>query len=42
MAKLDQDSDVFWDVTAQIKGALDPNGVISVGRYNPRDTKRSA
>jgi 4-cresol dehydrogenase (hydroxylating) len=42
MSKLDQHSDVFWDVTAQIKTALDPHGVISTGRYNPREGKRSA
>ena len=42
MSKLDTDSDVFWDVAAQIKTALDPHDIISTGRYNPRDAKRSA
>jgi 4-cresol dehydrogenase (hydroxylating) len=36
MAKLDKGSSVFWDVTGRIKEALDPRGVISPGRYDPR------
>jgi 4-cresol dehydrogenase (hydroxylating) len=42
MAKLADHSDVFWDVTAQLKDALDPQNVISIGRYNPHRTKRPA
>ena len=33
--KLAKTPSVFWDVTSQIKQALDPNGVISPGRYVP-------
>jgi 4-cresol dehydrogenase (hydroxylating) len=37
MSKLDGGgSSVFWDVTSRIKDALDPAGVISPGRYDPR------
>jgi hypothetical protein len=36
MQKLDKGSSVFWDVTGRIKDALDPRGVISPGRYDPR------
>jgi 4-cresol dehydrogenase (hydroxylating) len=35
MSKLGENSAVFWDVAAQIKRALDPNGLISAGRYEP-------
>ncbi|MEM7225454.1 MAG: FAD-binding oxidoreductase [Pseudomonadota bacterium] len=35
MAQLDQGSDVFWDVAAEIKAALDPEGMIAPGRYQP-------
>jgi len=35
MAKLRQEGDVFWEVTAQIKRALDPNDIIARGRYVP-------
>lgn len=36
MSKLDPQSSVFWDVTSRIKDALDPQGIISAGRYDPR------
>ena len=36
MPKLDAGSSVFWDVTSRIKDALDPQGIISTGRYDPR------
>jgi 4-cresol dehydrogenase (hydroxylating) len=36
MSKLSDGSSVFWDVTSRIKRALDPAGVISPGRYDPR------
>jgi 4-cresol dehydrogenase (hydroxylating) len=36
MSKLDSGSSVFWDVTSRIKDALDPQGIISTGRYDPR------
>jgi 4-cresol dehydrogenase (hydroxylating) len=42
MSKLDEHSEVFWDVTAQIKTALDPHNIISTGRYDPRNPKRPA
>jgi 4-cresol dehydrogenase (hydroxylating) len=35
MKKLAGNSQVFWNVTKDIKTALDPNGVISPGRYQP-------
>jgi len=35
MSKLDLSSSVFWDVSARIKQALDPKGIISPGRYQP-------
>jgi 4-cresol dehydrogenase (hydroxylating) len=31
---LDKNSD-FWQTTAQLKAVLDPNKVLSPGRYNP-------
>jgi len=34
-SKLTRAPSVFWDVTTQIKQALDPDGVISPGRYVP-------
>ena len=33
--KLTRTPSVFWDVASQIKQALDPDGVISPGRYIP-------
>jgi 4-cresol dehydrogenase (hydroxylating) len=36
MAKLGRDSQGFWHVASQIKRALDPGGIISAGRYEPR------
>lgn len=32
-SRLRQNSTVFWDVAAQLKGLLDPNDVVSPGRY---------
>lgn len=34
-AKLWRNSAVFWDVAAQLKQALDPQGILSPGRYIP-------
>lgn len=35
MADLDPNSDVYWKTVAQIKAALDPDGIIAPGRYQP-------
>jgi 4-cresol dehydrogenase (hydroxylating) len=35
MPMIVHDGDVFWDVAAQIKRALDPADIISRGRYLP-------
>jgi 4-cresol dehydrogenase (hydroxylating) len=35
MAALDPHGDVFWKVVSRIKRALDPDGIISPGRYEP-------
>lgn len=35
MAQLDPNADVFWATVRQIKTALDPDGLISPGRYDP-------
>jgi 4-cresol dehydrogenase (hydroxylating) len=35
MAGLDPHGDVFWKVVARVKGALDPDGIIAPGRYEP-------
>ncbi len=35
MADLDPHGDVYWRTVAQIKRALDPQGVIAPGRYEP-------
>ncbi|MGZ8321217.1 MAG: FAD-linked oxidase C-terminal domain-containing protein, partial [Telluria sp.] len=35
MAQLDPHGDVFWKTVRQIKAALDPDGIISPGRYAP-------
>ena len=35
MAGLDPDGDVFWKVVSRIKRALDPDGIIAPGRYEP-------
>lgn len=35
MAKLTASPSTFWDVAGQIKGVLDPGGVISPGKYLP-------
>ncbi len=37
MKKLADHSETFWQVTKDIKSALDPNGIISPGRYQPLD-----
>ena len=37
MHKLDAgSSNTFWDVCRTFKGAIDPNGIIAPGRYEPR------
>lgn len=33
--KLARGSSVFWDVSRELKQALDPAGIISPGRYDP-------
>lgn len=41
MAALDEDgNDAFWRVTARIKAALDPQGIIAPGRYEPSVARR--
>jgi 4-cresol dehydrogenase (hydroxylating) len=35
LLKLAAGSDVFWDVAAQIKRALDPHGLLAPGHYDP-------
>ncbi|MFL6675175.1 MAG: FAD-binding oxidoreductase [Massilia sp.] len=35
MADLDPQGDVYWQTVARIKAALDPDGIISPGRYEP-------
>ena len=35
MAKLDPHGDVYWKTVASIKAALDPDGLIAPGRYQP-------
>ena len=35
MADLDPHGDVYWKTVARIKAALDPDGVIAPGRYEP-------
>ena len=35
MAGLDPHGDVFWRVVSRIKAALDPDGIIAPGRYEP-------
>jgi 4-cresol dehydrogenase (hydroxylating) len=35
MADLDPRGDVYWKTVAKIKAALDPEGVIAPGRYEP-------
>jgi 4-cresol dehydrogenase (hydroxylating) len=35
MAGLDPHGDVFWKVVSRIKQALDPDGIIAPGRYEP-------
>ncbi|MFL6711084.1 MAG: FAD-binding oxidoreductase [Massilia sp.] len=40
MAALDPNGDVFWKVAAKIKAALDPQGLIAPGRYEPATARR--
>lgn len=41
MADLTQGSDgVFWPLISQIKGAIDPAGILSPGRYDPLTARR--
>ena len=35
MPYLNESSDVFWNVTQSIKNALDPEGILAPGRYQP-------
>jgi 4-cresol dehydrogenase (hydroxylating) len=35
MGELDPHGDVYWKTVARIKEALDPNGIIAPGRYQP-------
>ncbi|MES3020516.1 MAG: FAD-binding oxidoreductase [Pseudomonadota bacterium] len=35
MAELDPHADVYWQTVAKIKAALDPDGIIAPGRYEP-------
>jgi 4-cresol dehydrogenase (hydroxylating) len=35
MAALDPQGDVYWQTVARIKAALDPDGIIAPGRYEP-------
>jgi 4-cresol dehydrogenase (hydroxylating) len=39
MEKLSDNSTMFWNITKEIKRALDPNGIIAPGRYQPFDNK---
>jgi FAD/FMN-containing dehydrogenase len=39
MAALDPHGDVYWKTVARIKAALDPDGLISPGRYAPAQAK---
>lgn len=39
MAQLDEGSSVFWETVSAVKAALDPNGLIAPGRYEPRCAK---
>jgi 4-cresol dehydrogenase (hydroxylating) len=32
----------FWQTTNKIKSAIDPNRILSIGRYNPQQSKRLA
>ena len=36
MAALDNGHDTYWSAVARIKAALDPQGIIAPGRYQPR------
>jgi 4-cresol dehydrogenase (hydroxylating) len=35
MGDLDLGGDTYWNTVARIKAALDPEGVIAPGRYEP-------
>ena len=35
MAQLDPNADVYWKTVARIKDALDPQGLLAPGRYQP-------
>jgi 4-cresol dehydrogenase (hydroxylating) len=35
MGELDPRGDVYWKAVARIKAALDPDGIIAPGRYEP-------
>jgi 4-cresol dehydrogenase (hydroxylating) len=40
MGALDPHGDVFWKVAARVKAALDPQGLIAPGRYEPGVARR--
>ena len=42
MAQLDRTSSVFFEVTAEIKRALDPQGLLSPGHYQPARARGEA
>jgi FAD/FMN-containing dehydrogenase len=42
MGMLDAGSEVFWDVAAQIKTALDPHAILSPGHYEPARARHGA
>ena len=42
MAELAEGSEVFWDVAGALKGALDPDGIIAPGRYDPHGAPQRA
>jgi 4-cresol dehydrogenase (hydroxylating) len=41
MADLDPHGDVYWKTVARIKAALDPDGIIAPGRYEPGRAQRA-
>jgi 4-cresol dehydrogenase (hydroxylating) len=40
MGELALGSEVFWDVTAALKEAIDPQAIMSPGRYDPMRARR--
>jgi len=41
MGELDPEGDVYWRTVACIKAALDPDGIIAPGRYEPARARQS-